>query len=549
MNNSAINHSADNNPMPYSPVMDAPPGSVSLAGNPGGAVIQNTIPQPKRMGQRFRKMLDDFQYFGIGSFLYGILFTICLYKGFHGISLPALSLATMVYLLLGFKRLDIKAGKSAWFYLSAWLVLSISNCLTGSQVLIFFNICGILLLLLSFLLINFCDTKGWGLGKFFGEMFLAPFAAVAYVGYPFKSVGQFIKSRKKGDSKLAGYIWLGIFISIPLLVVIIGLLVSADAVFRNLFELIFNYSYIKVPERPVYMCILLIVGILGSYGIMAYLADGNINNAVPEKKPWEPVVGITFLSIITFVYLVFSVIQISYLFLGNFDLPEGYTYAAYAREGFFQLLFVCLINLVIILVCVSRFRENIALKLILTIFSCCTYIMIASSALRMILYVESYQLTFLRILVLWALVVIAVLLVGCMITIYKKGFPLLQYITAAVTIFYIAFSLAKPDYLIAKYNLTYNREVVDLSYLVSLSTDAVPAMEEAGIIEEILEKDGAVVMESGVISSDERAASIYARNLQFKADLSDEMGILDFNISYYRAGDILSRYEIQAEEK
>lgn len=517
----------------------------SAIGNPDGAVIQNTIPQGKRMGQRFRKMLDDFQYFGIGCFLYGILFTICLYKGFHGISLPMLSLATMAFLLPGFKRLDVKTGKNPWFYLSAWLILSVSNCLTGSQVLIFFNVCGILLLLLSFLLTNFCDTKGWGMGKFFGEMFLAPFAAVAYMGYPFKSAGQFFKNRKKGDSKLAGYIWLGIFISIPLLIVIIGLLVSADAVFRNLFENIFSYT--RLPERPFYMCVLLVVGILGSYGIMAYLADGNINNAVPEKKSWEPVVGITFLSIITFVYLVFSVIQISYLFLGNFDLPEGYTYAAYAREGFFQLLYVCLINLVIILVCVSRFRENITLKLILTVFSCCTYIMIASSALRMILYVESYQLTFLRILVLWALVVIAVLLVGCMITIYKKGFPLLQYITAAVTIFYIAFSLAKPDYFIAKYNLTYNRDVVDLSYLTRLSTDAVPAMEEAGIIEEILEKDGAVVMESGVISRDKSAASIYARNLQFKADLSNEMGILDFNISYYRAGNILSRYEIQAE--
>ena len=47
--------------------------------------VQNGMPQSKRMGQRLRKMIDDFRYFGIGCFLYGIFFTICLYKGFHGI--------------------------------------------------------------------------------------------------------------------------------------------------------------------------------------------------------------------------------------------------------------------------------------------------------------------------------------------------------------------------------------------------------------------------------------------------------------------------------
>lgn len=501
-------------------------GNAPAMNHPDGAVVQNVIPKPKRMGQKFRKMQDDFQFFGIGCFIYGILFTICLYKGFHGISLPALSLGTIAFLLGGFKRLDIKAGKTAWFYLSAWLILSVSNCLTGSLVLIILNVCGMMLLLLSFLLTNFCDTGKWGLGKFFGEMFIAPFGAVAYIGYPFKSAKQFFKIRKKGNSEMAQYIWLGIFISIPLLIVIVGLLVSADIVFRNLFENIF--LHFNLPERPIYMFALLVAGILGSYGLIAYLADENINNAASEKKLWEPVVGITFLSIITFVYLVFSTIQISYLFLGNFDLPEGYTYAAYAREGFFQLLFVCLINLVIILICVSRFRENIALKVILTVFSCCTYIMIASSALRMVLYIESYQLTFLRILVLWALVVISVLLVGCIITIYKNRFPLLQYVTVTVTIFYIVFSLAKPDYLIAKYNLTYNRESVDFAYLAHLSTDAVPAMEEAGVIEEILKDDGKE-----------------KRNLKFKVDLSNEMGILDFNFSYYQAGNILNRYKSQ----
>ena len=35
--------------------------------------------------------------------------------------------------------------------------------------------------------------------------------------------------------------------------------------------------------------------------------------------------------------------------LGNMRLPEGYTYSSYAREGFFQLLTVCILNLIIVL--------------------------------------------------------------------------------------------------------------------------------------------------------------------------------------------------------
>ena len=536
MNESITNGSAVNGLAMNAPVMNIP----------NGAVIPNTMPQSKKMGQRLRKMLDDFRYFGIGCLLYGIFFTICLYKGFHGITLPVLSLATIGFLLGGFKRLDIKAEKNAWFYLTAWFILSVSNCFTGSLVLIIFNTCGMVLLLLSFLLTHFCSTERWGLGKFCEEMFILPFAAIAYIGYPFQSAGKFFKRDESEKSGITKYIWLGIFISIPLLLVIVGLLVSADAVFRDLFVKLF--SGIRLPEKPVWMFVLLLAGILGSYGMIAYLADGTINSAVSEKNRWEPIVGITFLSIITVVYLIFSVIQISYLFLGSFDLPEGYTYATYAREGFFQLLFVCLINLVIILICISRFRESKMLKGILTIFSCCTYIMIASSAMRMILYIENYQLTFLRILVLWALVVITVLLAGCIVTIYKNNFPLLQYITVTVTIFYIIFSLAKPDYFIAKYNLTYNRDDVDLGYLALLSTDAIPAMEETGIIEEILDEDEKIKED---LFEEERYPgpyTQYTRNLSYKADLSDQMGILDFNFSYYRAGNILNQYKVLSEE-
>jgi hypothetical protein len=165
-------------------------------------------------------------------------------------------------------------------------------------------------------------------------------------------------------------------------------------------------------------------------------------------------------------------------------LPEGYTYSSYAREGFFQLLAVCILNLIIVLIFLCFFRENIVLRILLTVLSGCTFIMIFSSALRMLMYINRYNLTLLRILVLWALSVIFLLMMGMTVFIYKNSFPLFSYGMAVVTVFYIVLSFSRPDYWIARYNL--NQEHMTLlndydihdnqRYLSTLSADAAPIL-------------------------------------------------------------------------
>ena len=174
---------------------------------------------------------------------------------------------------------------------------------------------------------------------------------------------------------------------------------------------------------------------------------------VPDKRTGEPMLAITVTSVLSIIYLIFSGIQIVYLFFGNMELPYHYTYAEYAREGFFQLLFVCLMNLALVLICLGRFKENKILKTILTVISLCTYIMIASSAMRMIMYIRCYALTFLRIFVLWSLAVIFLLMTGVVISIYKERFPLFKYSMVLVTVLYLGLSFSHPDYWIAKYNI------------------------------------------------------------------------------------------------
>ena len=99
------------------------------------------------------------------------------------------------------------------------------------------------------------------------------------------------------------------------------------------------------------------------------------------------------------------------------------------------------------------FKDNLMMKILLTIICCTTYIMIASSALRMCLYIQAYNLTFLRIFVLWVLALLAVILVGIIILIFKNNYSIFRHILRYDHSVLFMLLLAHPDYWIAKYNI------------------------------------------------------------------------------------------------
>ena len=236
----------------------------------------------------------------------------------------------------------------------------------------------------------------------------------------------------------------------------------------------------------------------------------------------DPVAGITFSGIVAAVYVIYSGIQILFLFLRlDTGLPEGVTYSQYAHQGFWQLFAVSLINFAAVLICQSVFWENRILKVLLTVVSACTCIMIVSAAYRMILYVSEYYLTFLRVLVLWFLAVLMFIFFGVIYSIYRKDFGLFRYITAVVSVCYILFSFSRPDSLIAEYNISHAQEgeEMDVYYLMTLSKDAAPYLAE-------IDRDE--ISEKGEWDS----LDLYFRNIEEKAD---QMSPREWNYSWQEA--------------
>lgn len=445
---------------------------------------QQPVYTPKPDTVYTKRMKEHFSFFGIGSLLYALFYTFCLYKNASGITYPFFVAGTLFYFFFSIQKFGVPYKKSSIFYLVSIQLLGISNCLTDSPQLLFFNKCGIFLLALILALHTVYNDQTWDLPKYFTACFQTAGTAISCLFRLFSDLVAYSDAQKKKKTGKKSYfipVAIGIAIALPLLLIVTMLLASADAVFAEIFSRILE----AINFETVFGVLLMtVVVFFCSYAVYAALAIKNIKEERTDHRHQEPIIAIIITTALCFVYLIFSVIQILYLFIGNMRLPEGYTYSSYAREGFFQLLTVCVLNLIIVLIFLCLFRENIILKILLTILSGCTFIMILSSALRMLMYINRYNLTLLRILVLWALAVIFLLMMGVTVFIYRNSFPLFPYGMAIVTVFYIVLSFAHPDYWIARYNLNQehlayldNYDIHDNQrYLSTLSADAAPIL-------------------------------------------------------------------------
>ncbi|MDE6129862.1 MAG: DUF4173 domain-containing protein, partial [Lachnospiraceae bacterium] len=250
------------------------------------------------------------------------------------------------------------------------------------------NKAGVWVLTISFLLHQVYKDGNWTFGRYVGYVTLAVFGSLGEIARPFQDFAAHRRSRGKKGKGTGIYIVVGITLGIPLFCVIGLLLMSADTIFYDITYGIVEKMFIGTGLENFFRVLFtVILMFFMAYCIMAYLCKKTFSEEYKERKQTEAVLAITVLAPIMVLYLVFCGIQIVFLFLGKMIL-EGYTYAEYARQGFFQLLVVCIINLALVLSGHAYFKENKVLKGMLTVVSACTYIMIDSSAYRMILYIQ-----------------------------------------------------------------------------------------------------------------------------------------------------------------
>jgi hypothetical protein len=505
------------------------------------------VPHPNKVeSPLLNKVRQNFGLFGGISFLFGLMFTIWFYDTGMGLNVFAFTIVMVVLLTIIMKQLTvtIKQGTIA-YYLGA-LLLGISTTLTSSETLQLLNVIGIMMLLDLSLLHQLYEDHRWDFSRHLGFMFGLIFQSIISLGLPFIDCVQFMKQTKVLKNDRVRNILIGFLISLPFLFVITALLSGADLLFgaitKDLYSTVFSSDIF-------FICFMILFGFLACYCIICGAVSKSGIEIVKERRKGDTSIAVTAMTLLSLVYILFCGIQIVYLFSnGLFILPEGFTFADYARRGFFELLAVTIINIVLILLCDALFQNSKVLRIILTGITVCTYIMIASATYRMLLYIGAYQLTFLRLFVLLVLFMDAFVLAGVIITVYRKSFPLFPYCVAVISVCYIAFSLAKPDYYIASY-LSEHKEQLNAEDAVFLTQEVSP--DAAPIVLPLL-------ADSSRWSS-ETVASKEDYNLEYTGEYSQyhiqsyydkitnvnmKQSLRDFNYAYYTAGDYIKQYPV-----
>jgi len=312
---------------------------------------------------------------------------------------------------------------------------------------------------------------------------LTPLRMLGRAFFTFGQIGQLHSSVKNRD------IWIrvlkGFIMAVPILIVFGILFSQADLAFSRFIN---SFVHITISERTAQYGVLLFVAFVSSLGFLSFiflpkeakptLVPEQANTAVQSGKGIEVLV---FLGLIGALFLVFIVFQITYLFGGESNIINaGFTYAEYARRGFWELLAVTILSLLVLLA--SEKYDNFELKrdkkflIPALILIAEVFVVMVSAFKRLSLYIDAYSLTDMRFYVAAFIILLFVLFILLAIKFIKaKPEHFFTFGTLlSVLAFLVAINLLNPDSFIAKSNLKQYTQTgkIDTVYVRYLSADA-----------------------------------------------------------------------------
>ncbi len=317
-------------------------------------------------------------------------------------------------------------------------------------------------------------SEGW---DFAGDCLKGLTLPFRFLTLPFR----WLAEMSGGNSSVVKRVLAALAIACPAVLVLLALLSKADMVFSVGLGSLLSVLTGAINPLTFFRFILSVFAALYLFGFLCAALEGPWINERQraEKKTDLLIVDIVFCCVLA-VYTVFCVIQFRYLFC-EAELPYGLSYTDYARRGFFELLGLSGINLILILFTVRRRNSGGSYRLAkwLCAYLCAvTAVLLASSFYRMLLYCGSDGLTRLRFFVLGFLIFEALGLIATAVYIFKPVFnPGLVYLGLGL-VYYVLLNLVPVDYFVAKSQvdmyLSGRRD--EISYALTLSADAAPQL-------------------------------------------------------------------------
>ncbi|MFK4241312.1 DUF4153 domain-containing protein [Micromonospora chokoriensis] len=291
--------------------------------------------------------------------------------------------------------------------------------------------------------------------------------------------------RSRSSDAPIGRILTSLALSAGLLMLFGLLFSSADAVFADLVTgLLPDVSSVGVVDWLVRL-LLIGGGLLGGAFLVSRPPD--LEGLRPKQPRTAHRLEWTLpLGMLVALFSVFVLVQLTVLFggAGHVLRTAGLTYAEYARGGFWQLLAVTALTLLVIAVAARRApkatrADRLLVRVLLGALTALSLVIVASALYRMQVYADAYGATRLRLVVatieLW-LGLLFVLVGVAVVRLRADWLPRLVIGTAVLAL--LGLALVNPDRLIAERNVDRYLQTgrLDVGYLSGLSADAVPAL-------------------------------------------------------------------------
>ena len=292
--------------------------------------------------------------------------------------------------------------------------------------------------------------------------------------------GLFFSQNKK--TKTFGKAIIGVLVAVPLLLIILPLLSSADMAFEGLLKQFGNNLGKRIFQ--------IIVGVIFAPFVISYgcalKKDPKKETENKEAKTIDNVFVISFLGALSVVYLAYLFSQLAYFFDAfKGILPKEFIPSEYARRGFFEMSIIAGINLVIVFVSLllSRKKENKPSKFVsaLCVFvSLFTLVLISTAFAKMVLYINNFGLTVLRITTSGFMIFLFIVFLALIFRCFFDKVKVFRIALIAATVVLIALGFVNVEPFVAQYNVhAYKQQklkTIDIDMISDLGLEGVPAL-------------------------------------------------------------------------
>ena len=387
--------------------------------------------------------------------------------------MPGIGLGLSVWLILGLCLLctGAKHLRRALFPLAAALLLAATYGIFANEALRLMNLP---------VLIGLTATAAYALSGS-GNLFTAAgltesiyrlsAGTLRHLPAPFLAL---IGLHGSGDSGRAKGLALGIALCVPVVGLAALLLCNADAAFSAALSGLFRVFEGPNLRANVWNLLrfagLTLVIFAFLYGLTRWTAP----EAEVRRFGLSPLSLGMVLAALCALYAAFLCVQFEQLraFSGN--------YARSARAGFFQLVLVALITLLVTLPALTIHPGSPAIRALGALATLLTMGIVASAVWRMALYIRAYGWTLLRMVTLWGILAITAAMLAALVKCARPGVRVCRALAVFTIVTWILFNYVNVDARIAESNVTafqnHALEQLDADYLASLSPDALPAL-------------------------------------------------------------------------